>query len=368
MNIDFYNPVRICSGENCFRDFRGFAEFGKRCMIVCGRSGARKCGALADAEAALADCGIAYTVFDRVEPNPMLATVFEGGRLAREFGAEFIVAIGGGSPMDAGKAVAAFAANPQLTEAEMIYTAERSPALPVLAVNTTAGTGSEVTSVAVLTVPSMKNKKSINTPDLFPRIAFCDPRYTYTLPRSFTMSTAVDALCHAVEGYFMKKANPVSDGLAEEAIRMLQKGIRAVIAGNVTEAVQEELMYGSTLAGLVISRTGTGFVHSTGYMLTYHHDIPHGWANAYFLPDFVDCMAAAAPERVQHVYELCGVADKAGLEALVGGCDEMKLDLKLTEELCCRYADKTIGVKNVKNAVAVIDRDQLLQILRRRFL
>ena len=366
MNIDFFNPVRIFSGEGCFRDFNGYAAFGRRCLIVCGQHSARACGALADAEASLTAAGIAYQIFDRIESNPLITTVFEGGRIARDFGADFILAIGGGSPLDAGKAVALFAANPEITVPENVYTAKRRPALPLLAVNTTAGTGSEVTPYAILTVPAFENKRSIGGDDLYARIAFCDPRYTATLPRSFTMCTAVDALCHAVEGYFMKKANPVSDALAEKAMALLQKGIRSIISRDLSMQTRETLLYGSTLAGMVISRTGTGFVHSTGYMLTYHHGLPHGQANAYFLPDFVRCMAEAAPARAARVYALCGVADADGLAALLGACDDMKLDLHLSDDLCVQYADKTINVKNVANAVRVITRDELLAILRSR--
>ena len=364
-NIDFFNPVRILSGEGCFASFQGFSAFGRRCVIVCGKTSAKKCGALEDAEAALRSQGIDYMVFDRIEPNPMLATVYEGGRLARIFGAEFVLAIGGGSPLDAGKAVAAFAANPELAPEE-IYTAPRKPALPILAVNTTAGTGSEVTPYSILTVPSLENKKSFAGDDLYAKIAFCDPKYTASLPRSFTMSTAVDALSHAVEGYFMKKANALSDALAEQAITLLQKGIRAVIANDLSPATREILLYGSTLAGMVISRTGTGFVHSTGYMLTYHHDVPHGQANAYFLPDFIHCMAKAAPERAARIYKLLGVSDHREFAALLSACDDMPLTLKLPDELCVKYADKTIGAKNVANAVYTVQYDELLGIIRSR--
>ncbi|PWL55751.1 MAG: alcohol dehydrogenase [Clostridiales bacterium] len=365
LNIDFFNPVKIISGAGCFRSFSDYAAFGSRCLIVCGKTSARKCGALADAEASLAKAGVTYKIFDKIEQNPLITTVYEGGRIARDWNADFILAIGGGSPLDAGKAVAAYAANPEM-QPEELFNAARKPALPLLAVNTTAGTGSEVTPYSILTVPSIENKRSFSGDDIYAKIAFCDPTYTETLPRAFTMSTAVDALCHAVEGYFMKKANPVSDALAEKAITLLQKGIRAVISNNLSFETRETLLYGSTLAGMVISRTGTGFVHSTGYMLTYHHGIPHGQANAYFLPDFVRYMSAAAPERAARVYALCGVADSDGLAALLASCDDMPLDFKLTDEQCVKYADKTISAKNVEGGVRVISRDDLLAILRSR--
>ena len=155
LNIDFFNPVKIISGAGCFRSFSDYAAFGSRCLIVCGQTSARKCGALADAEASLAKAGVAYKIFDKIEQNPLITTVYEGGRIARDWNADFILAIGGGSPLDAGKAVAAYAANPEM-QPEELFTAARKPALPLLSVNTTAGTGSEVTPYSILTVPSIE--------------------------------------------------------------------------------------------------------------------------------------------------------------------------------------------------------------------
>lgn len=365
MNIDFYNPVSILSGKDCFKNFTNYRQFGERCMIVCGKNSARRSGALADAEKGLSEAGIAYLVFDKIEPNPLVSTAYEGGRAAREYGADFIVGIGGGSPLDAAKAIAAFAANPGLSQ-DQLFTAQRKKALPVLAVNTTAGTGSEVTPYSILTVPEIGNKRSLSGNDLYARIAFLDPAYTLSLPLSQTMSTAVDALCHAVEGYFMKKANPVSDALAEKCIPALCSGIRSALAGDLGYTVREELLYASTLAGIVISRTGTGFVHSTGYMLTYHNGVPHGNANAYFIADFVDFMGKTAPERAKRIYALCGVENAGGLYSLVSSCPEMKLNLKLDRETLSVYADKAAGAKNVSNAISSITRDELYGILEKR--
>lgn len=368
--LDFFNPVRILSGGGCFKYFDGFAAFGKRCLIVCGAKSARLSGALSDAEEGLCAAGIEYSVFDRAEQNPLLETVFEGGREAREQRADFVIGIGGGSPLDAAKAVAAFAACP-VASPEEIFTAERPPALPVLAVNTTAGTGSEVTPYSILTVRSIENKRNLGGEDLFPKIAFCDPAYTMSLPPGFTMSTAVDALCHAVEGYFMKKATLTSDALAEKAMPLLAEGIREAAAAcgegsAIRYETRKKLLYASTLAGMVISRTGTGFVHSTGYMLTYHDGVPHGAANAYFLADFVAEMAKAAPKRAETALRLCGVPDFEGIHALVSSCAAMPLNLKLDESALRRYASKTVTAKNVANAVEEIGEETLLAILRKR--
>ena len=215
-------------------------------------------------------------------------------------------------------------------------------------------------------MPKIENKRSLSGSDIYPKIAFLDPSYTLFLPVSQTMATAVDALCHAVEGYFMKKANPVSDALAEKCIPMLCDGIRDILSGNLGFSVREKLLYASTVAGMVISRTGTGFVHSTGYMLTYHHNLPHGHANAYFLADFVEFMGKAAPERAAHILSLCGVGDSDGLFELLSSCPEMKLDMKLDPATLSAYADKTIKAKNVSNAISEISRDELYKILLKR--
>ncbi len=365
MNIDFFNSVKIISGRDCFKNYGDFARFGKKAIVVCGRSSARLCGALAHAEAGLKAAGVEYAIFDRIEPNPLVSTCHEGGRVARDFGAEFVIGIGGGSPLDGAKAVAAFAANPDFAP-EDIHSKPRRPALPLLAVNTTAGTGSEVTPYSIMTVPSLENKKSFAGDDLYAKVAFLDPAYTLSLPVNQTYSTAVDALCHAVEGYFMKKANPVSDALAEKCIPMLLSGMRGVLAGDLGYENREKLLYASSIAGMVISRTGTGFVHSTGYMLTYYHGLSHGHANAYFLADFVGFMERENPERAAKIYELCGVANSEELWELLGACPEMPLSPVISPELADKYAARTITVKNVGNAVSVITQPELNAILQRR--
>ena len=365
MNIDFFNSVKVLSGKDCFKNYADFGRWGKKAVIVCGKRSARLCGALDHAIAGLTGCGVEYLIFDRVEPNPLVSTCHEGGDVAREAGSDFVIGIGGGSPLDAAKAVAAFAANPDF-EPEDIYAKPRKPALPLLAVNTTAGTGSEVTPYSIMTVPSLENKKSFAGDDLYAKVAFLDPAYTLSLPLDQTYATAVDALCHAVEGYFMKKANPVSDALAEKCIPMLCEGMRRVLAGDLGFDTRELLLYASSMAGMVISRTGTGFVHSTGYMLTYYHGLSHGHANAYFLADFVGFMSRENPVRAEKVFALCGVKDSEELWRFLGACPAMPLGHVFGADLADKYAARTITVKNVGNAVSVITEPELRDILRKR--
>ena len=218
--MQFYMPTELITGEHCVAEHAPkLARYGKRCLIVTGGSAAARSGALRDAEEALRSQGITFTHYAGIEPNPTLASCQEGGRLANSAGAEFVLGIGGGSPLDAAKAVSVFAANPGMTE-EVFYSAKWDHApLPIVLIGTTAGTGSEVTSVSVLT-DSAGKKHSIHDRRVYAALAMGDARYTMTLPRAATLSTGIDAICHCIESYFSKKADPFSRLFSVQGVRL----------------------------------------------------------------------------------------------------------------------------------------------------
>ena len=331
----FFNPVKVISGRGCVGSF-DWRSLGKKCMVVCGERSARLSGALDDLKTALSAAGIAVAVFDKVEQNPSVETCFAAGAAAREFKADFIVGIGGGSPLDAAKAAAYFAANTHLN-VDTLYDGEcKSSPLPVVAIPTTAGTGSEVTQYAVLTYHKIQNKKTLKTPSIFPVAALLDAEYTVTLPQSVTNATAVDALCHAIEGYLSKSATPVSDALAEKAIFYMGRGLRSLADGRLDYNLRERLLCGSMLAGMVISVTGTSFVHSFGYPLTYFEGLSHGEANAYFLSDFLFYSARVAEDKVNRIYRLCGVRSNEEFRSLIEGA--VPCDRKFDRDAVMKYS------------------------------
>ena len=211
MDFSFYMPARMLVGDGVVaQNAPLLAGLGTRCLLVTGKNSARISGALEDVTAALDSQGIPWQVFDGIGQNPLLSACHAAGRAAREFGADFLIGIGGGSPLDGAKAAAVYAANPELAPRE-IYGGHSVPALPFALVGTTAGTGSEVTRVSVLSDDETGRKRSISTPDLYARLSFGDPRrYTASLSRRFTISTALDAVAHAVESYFAKTADPIT--------------------------------------------------------------------------------------------------------------------------------------------------------------
>lgn len=306
MNDIVYMPVRCICGENAVVNNSDFlAKLGKSCLILTGGSGAVKSGALADAETALKKENIEYSVFNKIGENPLISVCREAGEAARNSGAEFILGIGGGSVLDAAKAVAIYASNPDLSAIDIYKREYKNQPLPVALIGTTAGTGSEVTAVSVLTNDETGVKKSISGDDCYAKIAFCDPKYTYSLPYASTISTALDAFAHAVEGFFTVKCNGVVELWAEKCIPMIYEGLKELSESeNISEKLREKLYYGSVYAGLVINTCGTAFPHPLGYVLTENYGIPHGTACAAFFAPYIDRCAEFAPEKTEKFVSL----------------------------------------------------------------
>ena len=205
MNFDFYMPVRVVSGRTALADSAAqLKKLGDSCMVVTGKRSAKASGALDDLTEVLRREKISCTVYDGITENPLLSSCEEAAALAAEKKAAFVVGIGGGSPLDAAKAIAALAANPGLDREGFFKKAWKNPPLPIVLIGTTSGTGSEVSPTSVLTVDGVK--KSVSGPELYASLAIANPAYTGTMSYNTTVSTGLDAFCHAVEGYFPRLA------------------------------------------------------------------------------------------------------------------------------------------------------------------
>ncbi len=362
MQFTFRMTTRLFLGEHCVdKHSSELATLGKRALLVTGGGSSKQNGSLADMMAALTKEGIAYEIFDQVEQNPSLNTVYQGGKQAREMKADFIIGIGGGSPLDAAKAVAILAVN-EISQQELMAKKWSKDPLPVVAVPTTAGTGSEVTPYAILTVDWAETKLSIAGEKLFPVVSYLDGRYMVGLPWDITANTAVDALSHSIEGYISKRASVMTDVLALESIDILGRLLRTIDPQNITLREREELLYASMLAGMVVAQTATGVVHGLGYQLTYFKGLPHGLANGVILKSALKFMAQAAPDRVQKVVEKMGCCDLQELGEL---CKRVlpPVQLKLTAEEQAKYVSKTMQSKNVDNCFKRPSEEDLRRIL-----
>lgn len=347
MNINSYMPVKIVSGKNCLKkNINLLAKMGKRCLIVTGGSSAKLCGALADAENALKESGIEYEIFDGITQNPYTADCHRAGGQARSFGADFIFGIGGGSPLDASKAVAIYAANEDLSPADIYSGKYKNKPIPVALIGTTAGTGSELTGVAVLTDSDTNMKKSISGENCYAAVSFCDYTYTMSVPYSVTISTCLDAFAHAVESYLATTSDDMSDLYCEKVFAMF---------GNILadfynhkklpdENTRETLYIASLFAGLAINITGTCFPHAVGYVLTEDFNIPHGRACAAFLSDFIDFCADVCPEKTEKMFSILDVS-RGYLKTVLNALADIKITV--SDEQLERYAKRwSLPVKN----------------------
>lgn len=342
--MNFYMPTKIITGTDCVKNSAGLIKQNyRKAVLVTGKSSAKKCGALDDVTAALEKACCEYVIYDKIEQNPKIESCIEGGNLAREFGADVIIGIGGGSPLDAAKAVAVFAADPKICEQNFYALDWQYDPLPVIAVGTTAGTGSEVTQVAVIT-NSNGLKKSIRHDKCFPVIALGDAKYTHSLSDEFTRSTAADALAHCIESYFNQTATDISALFAIRGAKIISDVFGKIKAGATVDAQMREQLYKASLyGGLAISVTGTNFPHSMGYFLSETYGIPHGSACAFYLPEFIEYNLKAAPKLSERFFKETGRSAKEFTELIkdVAPTVNVKLSSKQKNELKPRWQNNS---------------------------
>lgn len=319
MSFQMYVPTRILFGAGQLENLHTQQMPGRKALIVIsnGKS-TRENGSLERTEEQLDKAGVAYVVFDKIMANPLKSTVMEGAACARENDCDFLVALGGGSVMDASKAIAAMAANDgDLWDYVSGGTGKGSPLvrepLPIIAITTTAGTGSEVDQYGVISNEETNEKIGFGGADsLFPRIAVVDPELMKTVPPKFTAYQGFDALFHSVECYIAAPANLMSDMYALTAIENIGAYLpRAVRDGNDMEA-REHVAFANTLSGVVMTISACTSEHSMEHaMSAYHHELPHGAglimiSRAYFT-HFIE--KHACDDRFVHMAQALGMKE-----------------------------------------------------------
>ncbi len=367
MLFDHHMPARILSGEGCVQKHADkLRALGKRALLVTGKRAAKQSGALDDVCAALDAAGVAYARFDDMRENPPLSAVAAAGAFARETGAEFIVGIGGGSTLDGAKAACVFAKN-SFTAPSDIYKGAYTEALPLVCVGTTAGTGSEVTDVAVLTNDATGVKKSIKKDALFAKCVFCDPRYTYSMDYSQTVSTALDALCHCLESWFSTAASEATDAFARRGVELIFPQLASLARGDFDakdKTMREALYYGSLWGGLAINMAGTGFPHPISYVLTEKTGLPHGVACALFETAFLSHSLPERPRERERLLDIVGAEQKLYdvLAALT------KNDFRFSAAMCDEIGRRLQGASNTKRTLGDFSWEKGQQVAERLFL
>ncbi len=359
--MNFFLPTQIITGKGCVKASADkIAALGKKCLIVTGKSSAKKCGALEDVISTLESKNIQYYIYDKIEQNPTIKSCIDGGMLARHFSADFIIGIGGGSPLDASKAIAVLAAN-EITENDLYSMNWKNEPLKVIAIGTTAGTGSEVTQVAVITA-SDGRKKSFRANSVFPVLCLGDASYTEFMPDSVTRSTAIDALSHCIESYFCKTSNDISRTVAKRGIEIIYNVFRGIVKGKKIDfEMRENLYLASLYGGISISVTGTAFPHALGYFLTEKYSVPHGTACAVYLPEFIRYNEKNAECIYRELFEDIDDEELIGLIKAIAP----KADVKVNEDVFKEVYPRWINNSCLSKMYGDITADSLDKIVRK---
>lgn len=290
---------------------RGFQK-----AFVCSDPDLIKFGVTRKVLDVLDEAGLVYEVYSNIKPNPTIENVQTGVESFKKSGADYIVAIGGGSSMDTAKAIGIIIKNPEFADVRSLegVAPTRNPAVPIIAVPTTAGTAAEVTINYVITDVE-KNRKMVcvDVHDI-PIVAVVDPDMMSTMPKGLTAATGMDALTHAIEGYITKGAWELSDMFHLKAIEIIAKNLRGAV-DNTPEG-REGMALGQYVAGMGFSNVGLGIVHSMAHPLGALYDTPHGVANAIILPTVMEYNAPATGDKYKYIAQAMGVegTDKMSVE------------------------------------------------------
>ena len=334
----FNFPTRILFGDGVIDDLPAeIASLGTSRPLLVTDRGLLKTPIVGQVEKILAGAGLECQTFSQVDPNPTDAQVDAGAEAFSAHGADCIVALGGGSPMDAGKAIQIRIHHKQPMEdlddlkgGDALITGKLPP---LIAIPTTSGTGSEVSRSAVITVAAADRKVVLFSPRLMPVVALCDPSLTHGLPARITAETGMDALSHNLEAYLSNGYHPMADGIALTGIRMVAVFLpQAVADGSHTQA-RAEMMMASTM-GATAFQKGLGVIHSLAHPLSSVAGVSHGLANALMMPHALRFNAEAVPERVADVARALGATDTSGdgaAAAVEKLLDQIGLKKSLTE-------------------------------------
>lgn len=285
--MKLYMPTEVYSEAQCVKNHAAeIAKLGKKALIVTGRHSAQANGSLQDVLEALERKGVAHAIYSEIEENPSIETVMKARAYGIQEGVDFVIGIGGGSPLDASKAIAMMIANPS-RDSDVLYQPIELCNLPVVCVPTTCGTGSEVTPYAILTIHAQQTKKSISH-RIFPNLALLDTAYLKTMSRSGLVNTCVDALAHLVESYLNTNANALNRMYSREGLLVWAKFKDALKENKVSDKDYDCMMQASMIAGMAISHTSTSLPHGLSYAITYEMGVPHGKAVGIFLGGYVE--------------------------------------------------------------------------------
>ena len=336
-------------GAGCITEIVGEVKNrGLNKALVCSDPDLVKFGVTKKVLDVLDGAGLAYELYSDIKPNPTIENVQTGVAAFKKSGADYLIAIGGGSSMDTCKAIGIIIANPEFEDVRSLegVAPTKNPSVPIIAVPTTAGTAAEVTINYVITDVEKKRKfVCVDVHDI-PVVAIIDPEMMNTMPKGLTAATGMDALTHAIEGYITKGAWEMTDMFHIKAIELIAKSLRGAVEN--TKEGREGMALGQYIAGMGFSNVGLGIVHSMAHSLGAVYDTPHGVANAILLPTVMEYNAPATGEKYRGIAKAMGVKGTETMtqeeyrKAAVDAVRQLSKDVGIPQDLKAIVKDEDV--------------------------
>ncbi|WP_318440910.1 L-threonine dehydrogenase [Photobacterium leiognathi] len=345
MSNAFYIPTVNFMGAGCLTQAadaiksHGF----KKALIVTDKV-LNQIGVVTQVAVLLTERDIDSVVYDGTQPNPTIKNVDEGLALLKENQCDFVISLGGGSPHDCAKGIALLAANGgQIGDYEGVDRSAKAQ-LPVVAINTTAGTASEMTRFCIITDEERHIKMAIVDKNTTPLMSVNDPQLMLAKPASLTAATGMDALTHAIEAYVSTAATPITDAVAIKAIELIQQNLRTAVKEGQNLNAREQMAYAQFMAGMAFNNASLGYVHAMAHQLGGYYNLPHGVCNAVLLPHVQRYNAQVSAERLRDVAKAMGV-DVEGMTAEQGADAALEAIVALSKDVGIPSGLKELGAK-----------------------
>lgn len=355
MSKYFYMPSVSVMGINCLKEVPNYIKENglNRALIVTDKV-LVQVGLVGKVTSILIENNIEYVIYSGTKPNPTVKNVNDGLDMLKEYECDFVISVGGGSPHDCAKGIALLATNGgEIKDYEGVNKSAK-PQLPLIAINTTAGTASEMTIFSIITDEDRHIKMALVDKHMTPVMAVNDPVLMEAMPKSLTSATGMDALTHSIEAYVSTNATPVTDACAEKSIELISNYLkRAVEDGSDMEA-RDMMAYAEFLAGMAFNNASLGYVHAMAHQLGGFYDLPHGVCNAVLLPHVQEFNSKVSAQRLKKVASLMSVdvsnmTDEQGANACIKAIKDLSKSIGIPsglKELGAKEEDFSILAEN----------------------
>ncbi len=359
----FHIPTRIIYGNNAIgKGSHYIPSLGKKALIVSGKSSARLSGALDDICKELSKLQIGYAIFDKVEQNPTYESVMQGATFCRENHCDFVIGIGGGSPIDAAKAISLTVAN-NLSLEQITTPSLFKSKLPLIAIPTTAGTGTEATPYSVLTDTVKQRKAGFGSELAFPDVSLVDPAYTLSTPKVTTLNTGIDALSHLLEGIYSNKRNPLLYPVIFYGIKLIIDNLPPLLDNLSDLSLREAMLRASLYGGIAIAHTSTSLQHSIGYPLTSKFGVAHGLANGIVMQDIMELYYPAIKQEMDELFRYLGMSKQDFYNWL--DAFDLPVDFRLDEAFIEAHIQEVLTSRNMANNPFEVSPEAIKALYRR---